>query len=82
MEIFNNISGFFSNERDIPNKTPINNPVFLNLDNGSNSNSHITYYNQVYGNSNTIANTNNNPFQNLLNNHNNVFIWLYKYLFK
>ena len=70
MEIFNNISGFFSNERDIPNKTPINNPVFLNLDNDSNSNSHITYYNQVYGNSNTIANTNNNPFQNLLNNHN------------
>ena len=70
MEIFNNISGFYSEEIDYPIKTPINNPVFLNLDDDSNSNSHITYYNQIYGNSNINANTYNNPIQNLLDNHN------------
>ena len=70
MEIFNNISGFYSEGIDYPIKTPINNPVFLNLDDDSNSNSHITYYNQIYGNSNINANTDNNPIQNLLDNHN------------
>jgi len=70
MEIFNNISGFYSEEIDYPIKTPINNPVFLNLDDDSNSNSHITYYNQIYGTSNINANTDNNPIQNLLDNHN------------
>ena len=63
MEIFNSISGFSSTEElNIPNKTPMNQPVFMSLDNDSNSNSHISYYNQVYGNS--------NPIQNLLDNHN------------
>jgi transcription initiation factor TFIID TATA-box-binding protein len=70
MEIFNNISGFYSEGIDYPIKTPINNPVFLNLDDDSNSNSHITYYNQIYGTSNINANTDNNPIQNLLDNHN------------
>ena len=70
MEIFNNISGFYSEGIDYPIKTPINNPVFLNLDDDSNSNSHITYYNQIYGTSNINASTDNNPIQNLLDNHN------------
>ena len=69
MEIFNNDS--FSDERDIPNKTPINDPFGLNLDNDSNQNPHIAYYQQNYGNSYKIENTDNNPFQNLLYNHPN-----------
>ena len=73
MEIFNNISGFSSiEELDIPNKTPMNQPVYMSLENDSNSNSHISYYNQVYGNSNSFENTENNPIQNLLDNHNKV----------
>ena len=68
MEIFNN--DYFSNEGDIPNKTPINEPSFWNLNYDPNQNPHITYYNQNYGNSNIIENTDNNPFQNLLNNQN------------
>ena len=69
MEIFNN--GSFSDERDIPNKTPINDPFGLNLDNDSYQNPHIAYYQQNYGNSYKIENTDNNPFQNLLYNHPN-----------
>jgi len=68
MEIFNNCS--FSDEINIPNKTPRNNPFFWNLDNDSNSNSHITYYNQIYSISNINGKTNNNPIQNILDNHN------------
>ena len=68
MEVFNN--GYFSDNIDIPNKTPRNNPFFWNLDNDSNSNSHITYYNQVYDNSNINSNTNISQIQNLLDNHN------------
>ena len=68
MEMFNN--GYFSDNIDIPNKTPRNNPFFWNLDNDSNSNSHITYYNQVYDNSNINSNTNISQIQNLLDNHN------------
>ena len=63
MESFNIISGFSSTEElNIPNQTPLNQPVYMSLDNDSNSNSHISYYNQVFGNP--------NPIQNLLNNHN------------
>ena len=74
MEDSYNYSGFFSDEFYIPNKTPVIQPVFFNLENNdsnSNSSSHITYYNDIYGNSNTITNTNNNPIQNLLVNQNN-----------
>ena len=63
MESFNIISGFSSTEElNILNQTPLNQPVYMSLDNDSNSNSHISYYNQVFGNP--------NPIQNLLNNHN------------
>jgi len=58
MEIFNSISGFSATEElNIPNKTPMNRPVFMSLDSDSNLNSHISYYNS-------------NPIQNLLDNHN------------
>ena len=71
METFNYISGFSSTEElNIPNNTPINQPVFISLDNDSNSNSHISYYNQIFGNSNMNENTEINPIQNLLDNHN------------
>jgi transcription initiation factor TFIID TATA-box-binding protein len=43
--------------------------MFLEL----NSNSNITYYNNVYGNSNSNSNIETNPIQNLLNNHNKEF---------
>ena len=63
MESFNSVSGFSSTEElNIPNQTPLNQPVYMSLDNDSNSNSHISYYNQVFGNS--------NPIQNILDNHN------------
>ena len=63
MESFNSVSGFSSTEElNIPNQTPLNQPVYMSLDSDSNSNSHISYYNQVFGNS--------NPIQNLLDNHN------------
>ena len=74
MEDSYNYSGFFSDEFYIPNKTPVIQPVFFNLENNdsnSNSSSHITYYNDIYGNSNTNTNTNDNPIQNLLVNQNN-----------
>ena len=64
MEMFNN--GYFSDNIHIPNKTPRNNPFFWNLDNDSNSNSHITYYNQVYDNSNINSNTNISQIQNII----------------
>ena len=71
MEIFNYFSGLSSKaESDIPIKTPVNQPIFMSLENDSNSNSHISYYNQIYGNSNEFENTENNPIQNLLDNHN------------
>ena len=57
MESFNSVSGFSSTEElNIPNQTPLNQPVYMSLDNDSNSNSHISYYNQVFGNSNPIQN--------------------------
>ena len=63
MESFNNVSGFSSTEElNIPNQTPLNQPVYMSLDSDSNSNSQISYYNQVFGNS--------NPIQNILDNHN------------
>ena len=63
MESFNIISGFSSTEElNIPNQTPLNQPVYMSLDSDSNSNSQISYYNQVFGNS--------NPIQNILDNHN------------
>ncbi len=63
MESFNSLSGFSSTEElNIPNQTPLNQPVYMSLDSDSNSNSHISYYNQVFGNS--------NPIQNILDNHN------------
>ena len=63
MEIFNSMSGFSSTEElNIPNQTPMIQPVFTNLESDSNQNSHISYYNQVFGDS--------NPIQNLLDNHN------------
>ena len=63
MEIFNSMSGFSSTEElNIPNQTPLNQPVYMSLDSDSNSNSQISYYNQVFGNS--------NPIQNILDNHN------------
>ena len=63
MEIFNSMSGFSSTEElNIPNQTPMIQPVFMNLESDSNQNSHISYYNQVFGDS--------NPIQNLLDNHN------------
>ena len=63
MESFNSVSGFSSTEElNIPNQTPLNQPVYMSLDSDSNSNSHISYYNQVFGNS--------NPIQNILDNHN------------
>ena len=63
MESFNSVSGFSSTEElNIPNQTPLNQPVYMSLNNDSNSNSHISYYNQVFGNS--------NPIQNILDNHN------------
>ena len=63
MEIFDSVSGFSSTEElNIPNQTPLNQPVYMSLDSDSNSNSHISYYNQVFGNS--------NPIQNILDNHN------------
>ena len=63
MEIFNSMSGFSSTEElNIPNQTPMIQPTFMNLENDSNQNSHISYYNQVFGDS--------NPIQNLLDNHN------------
>jgi len=48
----------------------MNQPVFISPENDSNSNSHISYYNQVFGNSNMNENAENNPIQNLLDNHN------------
>jgi len=63
MESFNSESGFSSTEElNIPNQTPLNQPVYMSLDSDSNSNSQISYYNQVFGNS--------NPIQNILDNHN------------
>ena len=63
MESFNSVSGFSSTEElNIPNQTPLNQPIYMSLDSDSNSNSQISYYNQVFGNS--------NPIQNLLDNHN------------
>ena len=63
MESFNIISGFSSTEElNIPNQTPLNQPIYMSLDSDSNSNSQISYYNQVFGNS--------NPIQNILDNHN------------
>ena len=63
MESFNSISGFSSTEElNIPNQTPLNQPIYMSLDSDSNSNSQISYYNQVFGNS--------NPIQNILDNHN------------
>ena len=63
MEIFNSMSGFSSTEElNIPNQTPMIQPVFTNLESDSNQNSHISYFNQVFGDS--------NPIQNLLDNHN------------
>ena len=63
MESFNSVSGFSSTEElNIPNQTPLNQPVYMSLDSDSNSNSQISYYNQVFGNS--------NPIQNILDNHN------------
>ena len=63
MESFNSVSGFSSTEElNIPNQTPLNQPVYMSLDSDSNSNSYISYYNQVFGNS--------NPIQNILDNHN------------
>ena len=63
MESFNSLSGFSSTEElNIPNQTPLNQPIYMSLDSDSNSNSQISYYNQVFGNP--------NPIQNLLNNHN------------
>ena len=57
------MSGFSSTEElNIPNQTPMIQPVFTNLESDSNQNSHISYYNQVFGDS--------NPIQNLLDNHN------------
>ena len=71
MEIFKSISGFSSKEElNIPNNTPMNQPVFISPENDSNSNSHISYYNHVFGNSNMNENAENNPIQNLLDNHN------------
>ena len=74
MEDSYNYSDFISDEIYIPNKTPVIQPVFFNLENNdsnSNSSSHITYYKDIYGNSNTNTNTNDNPIQNLLVNQNN-----------
>ena len=63
MESFNCVSGFSSTEElNIPNQTPLNQPIYMSLDSDSNSNSQISYYNQVFGNS--------NPIQNILDNHN------------
>ena len=63
MEIFNSMSGFSSTEElNIPNQTPMIQPVFTDLESDSNQNSQISYYNQVFGDS--------NPIQNLLDNHN------------
>ena len=63
MESFNSESGFSSTEElNIPNQTPLNQPIYMSLDSDSNSNSQISYYNQVFGNS--------NPIQNILDNHN------------
>ena len=63
MESFISVSGFSSTEElNIPNQTPLNQPVYMSLDSDSNSNSKISYYNQVFGNS--------NPIQNILDNHN------------
>ena len=63
MEIFDSVSGFSSTEElNIPNQTPLNQPIYMSLDSDSNSNSQISYYNQVFGNS--------NPIQNILDNHN------------
>ena len=63
MESFNSVSGFYSTEElNIPNQTPLNQPVYMSLDSDSNSNSQISYYNQVFGNP--------NPIQNILDNHN------------
>ena len=63
MESFNSESGFSSTEElNIPNQTPLNQPVYMSLDSDSNSNSQISYYNQVFGNS--------NPIQYILDNHN------------
>ena len=57
------VSGFSSTEElNIPNQTPLNQPVYMSLDSDSNSNSQISYYNQVFGNS--------NPIQYILDNHN------------
>ena len=69
MEGINDYSGIFSEEKYIPIKTPLIQPMFLEL----NSNSNITYYNNVYGNSNSNSNIETNPIQNLLNNHNKEF---------
>ena len=74
MEDSYNYSDFISDEIYIPNKTPVIQAMYLNLENSdsnSNSSSHITYYNDIYGNSNTNTNTNDNPIQNLLVNQNN-----------
>ena len=63
MESFNSVSGFSSTEElNIPNQTPLNQPIYMSFDSDSNSNSQISYYNQVFGNS--------NPIQNILDNHN------------
>ena len=63
MESFNSVSGFSSTEElNIPNQTPLNQPIYMSFDSDSNSNSQISYYNQVFGNS--------NPIQYILDNHN------------
>ena len=68
MEEINNFSQIFSEENYIPIKTPLIQPMFLDLNSSSNSN--VTYYNDVYGDSNSNQNSESNPIQNLLNNHN------------
>ena len=74
MEDSYNYRGFISKEFYIPNKASVIQPMFLNLekiDSNSNSSSHITYFNDIYGNSNIFMNSNDNPIQNLLVNQNN-----------
>ena len=68
MEDTSDFRKIYFEEKYIPIQTPLIQPTYIEI-NSNPHNSNITYYNDVYGNSNPNENTDINEIQNLLNNH-------------
>ena len=68
MEDTSDFRKIYFEEKYIPIQTPLIQPTYIEI-NSNPHNSNITYYNDVYGNSNSKENTDINEIQNLLNNH-------------